>query len=290
MSEHRYSVVIPCFNEESAIRATVQAILENADSRLLEIIVVDDGSVDGSAAELGRLAGEYAAVRVATHPCNRGYGAALKTGIRSSAGSLIVITDADGTYPNERIPGLVDRISGADMVVGARTDPGARIPLARRPAKWILGWLANTMSGRRIPDLNSGLRVMRRELVERYLGLLPDGFSFTTTITLVMLSEAHRVEYVPVAYHRRTGSSKIRPVRDTLNFVQLICRAVLWFNPLRIFIPLSGLLVATGVAVLLSSMLLLGRAMDVAFAIFVMTGVIVLAVGMLADLIDKRLR
>lgn len=290
MSDKKYSVVIPCYNEESAIRATVQAILENADRRLLELIVVDDGSCDGSAAELARIAGEHAAVRVLTHPANRGYGASLKTGIRSAAGDWIVITDADGTYPNERIPGLADRMNEADMVVGARTDPGARIPLVRRPAKWILGWLANIMSGRRIPDLNSGLRVMRRDLVERYLGLLPDGFSFTTTITLVMLSEAHRVEYVPVAYHHRTGCSKIRPVRDTLNFMQLICRAVLWFDPLRFFIPLSVLLVATGVAILLLSMLLLGRAMDVTFAVFVMNGVIVLAVGMLADLIDKRLR
>lgn len=290
MASERYSMVIPCYNEQSGVRATVQAILANADGRMQEVIVVDDGSDDGTAAELAGVADPGGLLRILRHPHNRGYGASLKTGIRNATGDVVVITDADGTYPNERIPELVDRMREADMVVGARTGARVHIPVVRLPAKWLLGWLANKLGGRRIPDLNSGLRAMRRDVLERYLGLLPDGFSFTTTITLVMLSEARRVDYVPIAYHQRAGRSKIRPVRDTLNFMQLVCRAVLWFEPLRFFIPLSLVMTATGVVILLASLAFMERALDVTFSIFVMTGVIVLAVGMLADLIDKRLR
>jgi len=272
------------------VRATLQAILACGDERLHEVIVVDDGSTDATAGELAGVEDERGLLRILRHPHNRGYGASLKTGVRNATADVVVITDADGTYPNERIPELVDRMGGADMVVGARTGARVNIPLVRRPAKWLLGWLANTLGGRRIPDLNSGLRAMRRDVLERYLGLLPDGFSFTTTITLVMLSEARRVEYIPINYHQRAGRSKIRPVRDTLNFVQLVCRAVLWFDPLRFFIPLSLMMVGAGLAILLFSMAFMERALDVTFSIFVMTGVILLAVGLLADLIDKRLR
>jgi len=285
-----YSIVIPCYNEQSGVRATLQAILACGDERLHEVIVVDDGSTDATAGELAGVEDERGLLRILRHPHNRGYGASLKTGVRNATADVVVITDADGTYPNERIPELVDRMGGADMVVGARTGARVNIPLVRRPAKWLLGWLANTLGGRRIPDLNSGLRAMRRDVLERYLGLLPDGFSFTTTITLVMLSEARRVEYIPINYHQRAGRSKIRPVRDTLNFVQLVCRAVLWFDPLRFFIPLSLMMVGAGLAILLFSMAFMERALDVTFSIFVMTGVILLAVGLLADLIDKRLR
>jgi len=290
MAADHYSIVIPCYNEQSGVRTTLRAILAGGDERLREVIVVDDGSTDATADELAGVEDERGLLRILRHPHNRGYGASLKTGVRNATADVVVITDADGTYPNERIPELVDRMGGADMVVGARTGARVNIPLVRRPAKWLLGWLANTLGGRRIPDLNSGLRAMRRDVLERYLGLLPDGFSFTTTITLVMLSEARRVEYIPINYHQRAGSSKIRPVRDTLNFVQLVCRAVLWFDPLRFFIPLSLMMVGAGLAILLFSMAFMERALDVTFSIFVMTGVILLAVGLLADLIDKRLR
>ena len=283
------SIVVPAHNEQEAVAGTLESLLGATDALggETEIIVVDDGSEDGTEAALEKVTGAC----IIRHPERRGYGASLKTGIAQARHPWIVIVDADGTYPCERIPDLVAhaREHRLDMVVGARTPTAANVPLLRRPAKWALGKLANFVSGRDIPDLNSGLRVMRRSVVERFLGILPDGFSFTTTITLAMLTKGMAVGYVPIEYRRRSGRSKIRPVYDTLNFLQLICRAVLWFNPLRVFIPLSLAMFVAAFAVLVGSWWCFGRATDVTFGVLIMTGAMVLAVGMLADMIDKRM-
>jgi len=174
------------------------------------------------------------------------------------------------------------------MVVGARRGRNARIPAARRPAKWILNQLANYLTGARIPDLNSGLRVIRRDLWERFEPLYPDGFSLTTTITLAALTNGYAVRHVPIEYRRRIGRSKIRPVRDTLSFVQLILRTVLYFDPLKVFVPLSLLLLLASIIVGLASKLS-GEFMDVTTTALFVTGLQMLAIGALADLVTKRL-
>jgi glycosyltransferase involved in cell wall biosynthesis len=285
------SVVIPVFNEKEAV-SRLAARLEEVRSRAacpIEFILVNDGSDDGT----GQLLREMALTgkRLLEHPRNRGYGASLKTGVRAARYAWIAITDADETYPDHRIPELCERARAGDldMVVGARMGPGARLPLLRRPPKWFLTKLAGRLSRSSIPDLNSGLRVMRRSSLLPYLRILPDGFSFTATITLVMLSNGARVEYAPIEYRRRSGRSKVRPIYDTLNFVQLICRTVLWFNPLRVFLPLSLLLMVGAVGVLLTTWAIFGRPWDVTFGVLILTGVLVLAIGLLADLIDKRI-
>jgi glycosyltransferase involved in cell wall biosynthesis len=283
------SIVVPTFNEQGAVTETAEALLEVA-RRLgpeTEIIFVDDGSTDGTAEALSRLTG----IRVIRHRENRGYGAAIKTGIRGARNDWVAMTDADSTYPAGRLPDMFEYLlrEKLDMVVGARTGKNARIPLIRRPAKWLLGKLANALCGRTIPDLNSGLRIVSKTALQRFLRLLPDGFSFTSTITLAMLTNGMNVEYLPIEYNARSGKSKIRPLHDTLNFVQLILRAVLWFNPLRIFIPLSLATFASAFAVLFGSWYFLPQPMDVSFGVIFMTGVFILAVGMLADLIDKRM-
>jgi glycosyltransferase involved in cell wall biosynthesis len=166
----------------------------------------------------------------------------LKTGFARAQHDVVVITDGDGTYPEAKIADLLARIDdGAEMAVGSRTGADVHIPLVRRPAKAFLRWLASYLAGTNIPDLNSGLRAMRRELVLRYRPILPDGFSFTTTITLASLTNDHRVDYVPIDYAKRSGRSKIRPIRDTLGFTQLIVRTVLYFNPLKVLYPVAGL-------------------------------------------------
>jgi len=230
-------------------------------------------------------------VTVLRHKDNRGYGAALKTGIRRAQYDLICITDADGTYPNERIPDLVARlIEGRyDMVVGARVGKDVSIPLVRRPAKWAIGRLANFVAGESIPDLNSGLRVFRREVALRLLSMLPNRFSFTTTITLAMLVNGYPVDYVPINYYARVGRSKIRPIQDTINFVQLVLRIALYFAPLRLFLPVSLLLLLVAVAWALFSMFVLGQLADVSTLVIAMTGFQVAVIGMLAELINKRL-
>ena len=242
--ETAVSVVIPAFNEGDHVAAqirAVQAVMAQTSWRF-EIILVDDGSNDDTAARA-----DATGVRVLRRRTNRGYGAALKLGIEASRYDWILITDADGTYPTEAIPDLLAAASGNSMVVGARTGVTVRVPLARRPAKWFLRWLASYLAGQRLPDINSGLRLMRKDLVARYAHLLPDGFSFTTTITLAAACNGHPVEYFPINYHARLGESKIRP-RHAYDFTLLILRTIVFFNPLKVFIPLGGALAVLGLA------------------------------------------
>lgn len=228
------SIVIPAFNEERTVRAViteVRALLDRLDVEA-EMIVVDDGSSDATA----RVANASGA-RVIQHRSNRGYGAALKTGIAAASHDIIAILDADGTYPAVHLPEMLNELEHADMVVGARTGRSVHIPLARRPAKWLLHHLANYVSRARIPDINSGMRVFRRDVVMQYFPILPEQFSWTTTITLAMHCDKYAVTYVPIDYRERRGTSKIVP-RDAGNFAILILRTAMLFRPLRVFLPL----------------------------------------------------
>jgi len=236
------TVVIPAFNEAAHVAQQVRDVdaAMRSSGWQYEIIVVDDGSADRTAEEAAN-----AGVRVLRRERNRGYGAALRLGIRQARYDWILITDADGTYPVAAIPGILAAAQGAEMVVGARTGSTVHIPLVRRPAKWALGRLASFLSGEDLPDINSGLRLMRRALVERYWQLLPDGFSFTTTITLACACNAHAVQYVSIDYHARLGSSKIRP-RHAYDFMILILRIIVFFNPLKVFVPIGALVGLAG--------------------------------------------
>jgi glycosyltransferase involved in cell wall biosynthesis len=286
------SIVVPAYNEESGLGGVLQELTQirlqmSAPDQLIEIIVVDDGSIDRTA-EVTR---QYDDVILLTHRVNRGYGASLKTGIRHAKGDWICITDADGTYPNNCIPELAQRAVAGDydMVVGARTTKNAAIPLSRRPAKWVIGKLANFVAGEPIADLNSGLRVFDREVALRFFSILPDGFSFTTTITLGMLTNGYLVDYVPVDYHARVGRSKIRPVQDTLNFIQLVTRIALYFKPLRVFVPFSVILFVVALLWAVFSKLALGKLADVTTLVIAMTSIQVFMFGMLAEALNQRL-
>lgn len=283
------TVIIPCFNEEKMIAQTVREVLATLKEtrRTFEVIVVDDGSQDGSTHSLQTLIGAPGLRLIRNHE-NRGYGYSLKRAVGEARHELIAIIDADGTYPIDRLPELIEAMSSADMVVGSRTGGSVRIPLSRRPAKWFLRRLAQYLAGRKIPDLNSGMRVMKRSLVRKFVRLLPDGFSFTTTITLAMITHGHEVRYIPINYAQRVGKSSIRPIRDTLNFFGLIVRTVLYFRPLKIFAPVSAALFALAVATALVSKLVFGQLADVTAVTLASASLQLLATGMLADLIDKR--
>lgn len=280
------SIVIPVYNEIGALAETVRQVGRYMDETniLYEIILVDDGSTDGSREIIEQI--DQLRVRKVHHEVNRGYGAALKTGLKHARFDLMAITDADGTYPNERLPELIYALGEGDMVVGARTGQNVHIPTARKPAKWVLNELANGLSGSKIPDLNSGLRVMRKETVKRFLYILPNSFSFTTTITLAMLSDGRNVRYIPVDYFHRSGSSKISPIKDTVRFTQLVIRTVMYFNPLRVFIPLSLVLFLSSLMVLVYRLFTGGGLLVFGIVLFV-SAIQVLTTGMLADLIDK---
>ena len=201
----------------------------------------------------------------------------------------ILLDDADGTYPAEDIPKLLEFVDDYDMVVGARVGKSVKVPVIRKPAKWILLKLANYLSESKIVDLNSGLRVLKKSFFTKFMKLLPNGFSLTTTITLALLTNGRLVKYVPINYHARIGKSKIRPIRDTLNFLQLIIRAALLFNPLKVFLPISIAMFLLALFVFFYSLFFLPYSLDITAVVLLVGGIQMLAIGMIADLINKRI-
>lgn len=271
------SVVIPAYNEAKHVAEEVAAVTRTMEESgwRFEVIAVDDGSTDGTA-EQAALAG----ARVLRHRTNQGYGAALKRGVDTAEYEWILITDADGTYPVGAIPSLLEAADRAEMVVGARTGEAVQVPLLRRPAKWFLRRLASYLAGRRLPDLNSGLRLMRKDLVKRYEHLLPAGFSFTTTITLAAACNGHEVEYVPINYRKRLGESKIR-AWHAYDFTLLILRTIVFFNPLKVFIPLGGVLAFGGLGKFVYD--LTQNNLSESAVLAFLGALIIWAVGLLAD-------
>lgn len=290
------SIIIPCYNEKHAIRDTIEWILSVIrDSKLknVEIIAVNDGSTDGSEQVLNALTKEHHSddLLVVHHKRNQGYGAALKTGIRRSQSDYICITDADGTYPNDRIPDLIEQISSKDldMVVGARIGPNVEYSKIRSIPKMILVPWVSFLCGTDVPDMNSGLRIFRRDRSLDFLKLLPDGFSFTTTITICLLRNRYAVEFTPISYARRIGKSHIKPIQDTLRFTQLILRTGMYFAPLRLLSPLIVALATLFSISSLYDLTILNNLTDKTVLLgFASLNVFMFA--LLADMIDKRSR
>ena len=272
-----FTVVIPAYNEVDQIGPElkrINSVLKDTKLRY-EIIVVDDGSSDGTA-EVA--AGEDC--RLIRQKRNMGYGASLKRGFREAKSELVVITDADGTYPPEEIPRLLEATQDYDMVVGSRTGESVHIPLVRRPAKWFLRQLASFLAEYPIPDLNSGLRVIRREQVKRFAHILPSGFSFTTTITLAHLCNEMTIGYLPINYLKRVGSSKIRP-SHAYHFLLLILRVIVLFNPLKVFIPVGFSVFLVGFAKLIYDIRL--ENLSESAVMCLLTALVIWCVGLLAD-------
>lgn len=236
-AEEGISVVLPAFNEEAAVGREIEAVhaVMRQTGRPYEIVVVDDGSTDETAA---RAAAHE--IRLIRRDRNYGYGSALKAGIAEVKFDWILILDADGTYPSAAISLLLEHLPACDMVVGARTGKIVQSPWIRRGPKWLLRQYAGYLSGQRIPDLNSGMRIMPKAVVERFLDVLPSGFSFTTTITLAMIANGYKVLYQPIDYFKRVGTSKIRPV-DFFRILTMITRLMLMFSPLRLLVTAGSL-------------------------------------------------
>jgi len=230
------SVIIPVYNEEESIAHDIDSVRKamDASGMVYELIVIDDASTDRSG-EIAKAKG----ARLVTHPFNKGVGAARKTGILNARYDIVATTDGDGTYPNHEMPGLAKLIGEYDMAVGARTGSQVHVSLIRWLPKFLIRKLAEYLTRHKIPDLNSGLRVFKKETALKYFYLLPDSHSWESTITLSFLFNGHPVKFVPVDYYKRMGGkSSFTPFRDTYNYISLIIRTVMYFNPLRIFIPL----------------------------------------------------
>ncbi|MCC6180133.1 MAG: glycosyltransferase family 2 protein [Chloroflexi bacterium] len=272
------SILVPAYNEAAAIGdvlAGVQRVQATLDCSS-EVLVIDDGSTDAT----GRVAAE-AGVRVLTHPYNLGKGAALKTGIRAARGRTVVVIDSDGQHDPNDIPRLLAFRPAYDMVMGDRGHGGGASPLWRTPGKALLGAVANFMAGRTIPDLNCGLRAVDRQLALRLLPILPNGFSFETTITIATLKGGDTIHWVPVHVAPRIGKSMVT-VYDGLNTFMLIFRLVSLFSPLRIFLPISAVAFAVGVWFMVESYLLYQEA-SVKALLAMLASVLFFLFGLLAD-------
>ncbi len=279
--EYDVVVVIPAFNEQNAVGPTVDRVRAalKATPYSFDVVVVDDGSEDDTAD-----AALQHGARVIQLQSNCGYGAALKTGIGATRSKFIAIIDADGTYPESNLPGMLNRAEDVDMVVGARDQASKAIPLIRRPAKRFLTWLASYLAGRIIPDLNSGLRIIRRSSVEQFLPIFPQGFSFTTTSTLAMLCTNHRVVYEPIEYQKRIGRSKIRPV-DFFNFLILVLRTIVLFNPLKVFVPAGAMLAFIGTGSLAYDVYMINLSDSTVMTL--LAAMMTWSIGLLADMISR---
>lgn len=282
LRENQLSIIIPAFNEAETVGVVVSDILSREMPFLCEVIVVDDGSADGTAE-----AAKSAGARVIRHDKNLGYGAALKTAIRATRTEYILTMDADGQHLVADILSLWEAASKHkhDMVVGQRTGL-MHSRLWRMPGKWLLWRMANYLTRREIPDLNSGLRLIRREVVLRYLHLCPSGFSFSTTITITLLHRGYAVAYVPIqVLKRRHGKSRVS-VSTGLDTIILILRISVLFDPLRVFLPASTILGTAGVLWGLP-FALLHRGLSVASMLAIVTAIILFSLGLISDQISQ---
>jgi glycosyltransferase involved in cell wall biosynthesis len=281
------SVVLPCYNERDHVELEVKRIraaLDGAGMRH-EVICVDDGSTDGTREVLKGIAG----IRTILLPRNQGSGTARRIGTQQARGRVVVWTDADLTYPNELIPELVNQLDDTyDQVVGARRTEAGTYKLFRVPAKWAIRKLAAYLTSTDIPDLNSGLRAFKRSVAEPYLRLLPPGFSCVTTITLAFLSNGHPVKYVPIDYFRRAGRSKFHPLRDAYNYILQVLRMVMYFNPLRVLMPVGLTLLAATFVKLVYDLIVHDLRVTGSTVLVGLAAFNIMAIALLADLVVRR--
>lgn len=274
-NHRRLSIIIPAKNEAAVIGdvvASVRGICKDA-----EILVVDDGSTD----DTGTVARQHGA-RVVRNPVSLGNGAAIKAGARAASGDILVMMDGDGQHKAEDIPSLLEKLDeGYDMVIGAR-DSGSHAGVGRLAANGLYNVFASVISGHRIPDLTSGFRAVRGDLFKKFLYLLPNGFSYPTTITMSFLRSGYPVTFVPVKAEKRTGKSHIRPIRDGLRFLAIIFKIATLYAPLKIFLPISAFFFASGIGYYAYTYATMGRFTNMSMLIL-SASVIIFLIGLISE-------
>lgn len=278
------SIIIPTYNEEGAIVEVITDI-KSAMAKVdygYEIIVVDDASKDSTA----QIVSSIKDVKLIRHRCNKGVGAARKTGIFKAKGEFIVMLDGDGTYPAHMISKLISFLPEYDMAVGARKVENGSLKFLRKPAKWFLLKLACFITEMHIPDLNSGMRAFKKQTALKFFGILPNGHSWVSTITLAFLTNGYSVRYIPIDYYKRKGRSSFHPIRDTYNYFITINRTVMYFRPLRFFIPFTTFIFFIGNARFFFHAFVTHDVKESDIMI-ILSALIIGAVGLLADLVLK---
>jgi glycosyltransferase involved in cell wall biosynthesis len=286
------TIVLPCFNEQDHVIEEVERICAAMDASGLsyELLAIDDASTDATLPLLEEALPRFPHMRLMPFRRNGGSGTARRIGTMDARGEIVVWTDADMTYPNERIPELVSMLlddATYDQVVGARTSEEGSHKILRVPAKWMIRKIAERLSNSSIPDLNSGLRAFRRSVSLPYLRLLPPGFSCVTTITLAFLSNQHDIKYVPIDYAKRSGTSKFHFVKDAYRYILQVLRMVMYFNPLKVLMPLALWLVGIGLAKAVYDLFAHFGRFAVNTVLIFITGMLIGALALLADLIVR---
>jgi glycosyltransferase involved in cell wall biosynthesis len=286
------TIVLPCFNEGEHVLQEIERITAamNASEFTYELLCIDDASTDNTLAVLHDAAARYANLRVMAFRRNGGSGTARRIGTQQAYGEIVVWTDADMTYENERIPDLVRILrddDSYDQVVGARTTEEGTHKWARVPAKWLIRKIAEKLTNQTIPDLNSGLRAFRREVSLPYLRLLPPGFSCVTTITLAFLSNQHDIKYVPTSYAKRAGVSKFHFVRDAYRYILQVLRMVMYFDPLKVLMPPALWLIVIGLVKAVIDMVRHPFYFPASTVLLIVSGIMIGSLALLSDLVVR---
>jgi polyisoprenyl-phosphate glycosyltransferase len=286
------TVILPCYNEEAHVVREIERITAALDASNFsyELLVIDDKSTDNTLAVLKAELPRYPHLRLMPFRRNGGSGTARRIGTAEACGRIVVWTDADMTYPNERIPEFVQYLvdhPDVDQVVGARTSEQGTHKVLRVPAKFVIRKIAETLASTKIPDLNSGLRAFRRDVSLPYLRLLPPGFSCVTTITMSFLSNQHGVDYLPIEYAKRSGTSKFHFIKDAYRYILQVLRMVMYFNPIKVLMPLALWIFVIGFVKSIVDIARYHFRLTTSTLLLLLTGLIIGSIALLADLIVR---
>ncbi|MBN1930084.1 MAG: glycosyltransferase family 2 protein [Desulfobacterales bacterium] len=282
----KLTIVIPAYNEENGIELTLRTLTKAIMGKDWKILVINDGSTDKTC----EIAKEINGIEIINQPYNKGYGASLKTGIRSAKTEYVAFYDADGQHQPEDLIMLAEKIGNYDMLVGMRSKASHQDWL-RKPGKWVLSKVANYLCGRKIPDLNSGLRIIKKNVIERMLHLFPDGFSFTTTSTVALINMGYNVGYMPITVKKRVGKSTVKQLKHGSAVILLMIRLIVLFNPLKVFLPFSIYLFILGTIyeIIFGIVILLPEKVKLIPAAFfmILTSILIFFFGLVVDQISE---
>jgi len=280
-TRYKASIVLPAYNEEQAIGATLEGIRKSGLMNTCEVITVDDASTDRTP----EIVAEFEGVRLISHHTNKGYGAALKTGIRASQAPKVVVMDSDGQHSSECVEEVIHLLDQYPMVIGERTSDSFQVK-TRLVGKKLIRIIGEYLVEQKLPDYNSGFRGFRRSIISGILHMMPNGFSFSTTSTLAFIKMGYDIGVIPIRVAERVGRpSNVNVVKDGLKTLLLICRIIMLFNPLKIFVPSAGMVLLVGMLWTVYGFFVYSRIPNSSIAVL-MLGFLLFFIGLVADQIS----